>query len=155
MISPLSEYFERQGNSIGHVNQWKTQLNWQATSPVIGFLPRPASDTGSTPSGVALGAMASTNTIYSNIIEKSRQQNIYAEINWTGTPTGTLSIWCSVSGINWNSLTFDPVLTQPSGSAAGDGINITQLAAKYFYFQYVNSSGSGNLTAFLQLQDLN
>ena len=140
---------------MGHCNQWNTQLNWQATSPVTGFLPLKPNQTGSIPSGILVGAMASTNTIYSNIIEKSRQQNIYAEVAWTGTPTGTLTIWCSVSGINWNSLTFTPALTQPSGSAAGEGINLTQLGAKYFYFQYVNSSGSGNLTVYLQLQDLN
>lgn len=140
---------------MGHCNQFPATLNWQPTSPTINFLPRPANNTGSVPSGSVNGAMASTNTIYSNILEKSRLQNLNAEVAWTGTPTGTITVWTSNSGINWNSITFNPALAQPSGSAGGYSINFTQLSAKYIYFQYVNASGTGTLNIYLQFQDLN
>lgn len=99
--------------------------------------------------------MASTNVIYSQIIEKSRQQNLNLEVNWTGTPTGNFEVMVSNSGINFYALTFDPVLAQPAGSASGYTINITQLSAKYVMLKYTNASGTGSLTVYGQYQDLN
>lgn len=135
-------------------NQFPYELNWQSTNPQTGFLPNPYPG-GSKPSGTTTGAMASTNTIYSNIIDISRMDNIGAEVFWTGTPTGTITIYCSVSGANWSNLTFSPALAQPSGSAAGYLINLNQVPYKYIMFQYTNSSGSGSLTVWLQFKDLN
>jgi hypothetical protein len=81
--------------------------------------------------------------------------NTGLEVTWTGTPTGTLSVMVSCSGINFYALTFNPVLTQPSGSAGGYAINLNQLPFKWLMLQYVNSSGSGVLTVYGQNKDLN
>lgn len=107
------------------------------------------------PSGVLTGTMASTNVIYSNILEVSRMDNIGIELNWTGTPTGTIQVLTSISGLNWPAITFDPAIGQPAGSAAYEGIGITQYDFKYLMLLYTNSSGSGVLTAYAQFRDLN
>ena len=140
---------------MGHKNQFPNTYNWQSTNPATGFLPLPANQTGSKPSGVVNGVMSGTSTIYSNIIDISRHDNIGLEVNWSGTPTGVFSVLVSNSGINFNTLVFNPVLAQPAGSAAGMGVNITQLGFKYILLQYVNTSGSGILTVYGQSKDLN
>lgn len=99
--------------------------------------------------------MASTNTIYSNIIEASRMDNHGLEVAWSGTPTGTLTILVSSSGTNWPSLTFSPSLAQPSGGAGYYGLSLNQLPFKYIMFVYTNVSGSGSLSIVDQLKDLN
>lgn len=137
-------------------NQYPYQFNWQSTNPATGFKPVPTIyGGGSAPSGVVTGTMASTNTIYSNIIEISRMDNIGQEVTWTGTPTGTLQVMCSISGINFYALTFGNPLAQPSGSAGGYVTYLNQLPFKYLMLQYTNSSGSGVLTIYNQLKDLN
>lgn len=138
-------------------NQIATQFNWQSANPVTGFLPlnNQTLERGSVPSGVLTGAMASTNTIYSNIIEVGRMDNIGAEVTWTGTPTGVLSVLGSVSGINFYPLTFSPPLAQPSGSASGYLIDLNQYPFKYYMLKYVNTSGTGVLTVYNQYKDLN
>lgn len=137
-------------------NQYPTTFNWQSANPSIGFLPVVTQyGGGSAPSGISSGTMSSTNTIYSNIIEKSRMDNVGLEVTYTGTPTGTFSVWVSNSGINFYALTFDPALAQPAGSAGGYAVNLNQLPFKYVFLKYVNASGSGVLTVYGQLQDLN
>jgi hypothetical protein len=101
------------------------------------------------------GAMASTNTIYSNIVDVSKMDNVGIEYAWSGTPTGTLSILVSNSGINFTALVFSPVLTQPAGSASSGLASISQFPFKYIYLKYVNVSGAGTLTAYGQYKDLN
>jgi len=140
---------------LGHCNQFPVAFNWQIDSPVTNFLPIPANQTGSKPSGVIKSAISGTNTIYSQIIEKSRQQNINIEFTWTGTTTGTLQVLVSNSGINFYALTFDPVLTQPAGTAGGYTINLSVLSAKYIMLSYTNASGTGTIAAYAQFQDVN
>lgn len=135
-------------------NQYPSTLNWQSTNPSIGFLPT-HNPSGSTPSGVVAGAMASTNTIYSNIIDVSKIDNSGLEVNYTGTPTGTISVMASNSGLNFYDLTFDPSLTQPAGSAGGYLIDLNQYPFKYIMIKYVNASGTGSLTVYTQFKDLN
>lgn len=135
-------------------NQYPIPFNWQSTSPITGFLPTHSSG-GSTPSGVVNGVMASTNTIYSQIVDVSKMDNSGLEVTWTGTPTGTFSVLVSNSGINFYPLTFNPVLTQPGGSAGGYAVNLNQLPFKYLLLQYVNASGAGVLTVYGQNKDLN
>jgi hypothetical protein len=135
-------------------NQSLITFNWQSTNPVTGFLPPPVIyGGGSAPSGVSSGTMSSTNTIYSQILEKSRMDNIGIELAWTGTPTGTISVLVSVSGINFPALTFP--INQPAGSAGTTALSLNQLPFKYFMLQYTNASGSGLLMAYGQQQDLN
>ncbi len=132
-------------------------ISWQSTNPATGFLPlnNNTVERGSVPSGILIGAMASTNTIYSQILDISKMDNCGLEVTWTGTPTGTFSVMVSNSGINFYALTFNPALTQPSGSAGGYAIDLNQLPFKYMNLQYVNSSGSGSLTVYAQMKDLN
>jgi hypothetical protein len=137
-------------------NQYPLTLNWQSTDPRTGFLPtNPNTVNGSKPSGMVGGVMTSTNVIYSQIFELSRMDNIGLEIAWSGTPTGTLLVYVSNSGINWPSLVFNPAYAQPSGSAGVEGLNINQYPFKWMMLQYTNASGSGVLTAYGQNKDLN
>lgn len=132
-------------------------ISWQSVNPITGFLPLNGNTQGqgSVPSGVLAGVMVSTNVIYSQIIDISRMDNSGLEITWTGTPTGTLQIMCSNSGINFYPLTFNPALTQPAGSGGGYLINLNQVPFKYVMLQYTNSGGTGVLTAYAQMKDLN
>lgn len=124
------------------------QFNWQATTPI-------PFNQNTARSGVLTGAMASTNTIYTNIQDLSNTDNQGLEIFWTGTPTGTISILGSESGVSFFALTFTPALTQPAGSAGGYGVNLNQFPWRYLMLQYVNASGTGTLTAWIGSKDLN
>jgi hypothetical protein len=135
-------------------NQGLFTLNWQSTNPITGFLPSHPSG-GSTPSGILSGAMASTNTIYSNIVDMATMDNVGIEVVWTGTPTGTFTVNGSNSGANFFALTFDPALTQPAGSGGGYLIDLNQFPFKYLLLEYTNASGSGLLTTYGQKKDLN
>ncbi len=134
--------------------QFPSTFNWQSTSPVTGFLPAPGPNqdfAGNSPkSGTLAGVMASTNTIYSNILGLRQTDNQGIELTWTGTPTGTFSIMVSNSGVNFYALTFNPVLAQPSGSAGGYVISLTAIPFQYMFIKYVNASGSGTVTAYSQ-----
>lgn len=99
--------------------------------------------------------MASTNTIYSQILDLSKMDNIGLEVTYTGTPTGTFSVMVSNSGINFYALTFSPALTQPAGGAGGYAIDLNQVPFKYMSLQYANTSGTGVLTVYGQNKDLN
>lgn len=99
--------------------------------------------------------MASTSVIYSQIIEKSRQQKVNFEIAWTGTAIGVFEVLVSNSGINFNALTFDPALAQPAGSAGGYTIDISSLSSKYVMIRYTNTSGTGTVNVYAQFQDVN
>lgn len=136
-------------------NQFPPVFNWQSANPITSFLPLPANQTGSIPSGVLAGTMASTNTIYSNILDLSKMDNVGIEVTWTGSPNGTLLVMGSNSGKYFYSLTFSPPLTQPSGSASGYLLNLNQYPFKYILFQYTNSSGTGSLFVYGQAKDLN
>lgn len=94
--------------------------------------------------------MSGTNTIYTNILGLRQSDNQGIEITWTGTPTGTFSVMVSNSGINWYALTYNPALTQPSGSAGGFVIANIGIPFQYCYLQYVNSTGTGTITAYNQ-----
>lgn len=135
-------------------NQYPFTFNWQSIDPRTAFLPVPALyGGGSPPSGTVGGAMASTNTIYSQILEVSRMDNIGLEFNWTGTPTGTITMYGSNSGKNFYSITIG--IGQPAGSAAGELVNLNQYPWKYLMIGYTNSSGSGTLSGYGQCRDLN
>lgn len=136
-------------------NQSPVVFNWQSTNPATGFLPLKANQTGSIPSGTISGTMSSTNTIYSQIVGIERMDNAGLEVTWTGTPTGTFSVMVSNSGVNFYALTFDPVLGQPAGSAGGYAVNLNQLPFRWMFLQYVNASGSGALSIYGQVKDLN
>ncbi len=136
-------------------NQFPNTYQWQSTNPVTTFLPVPSNQSGSVPSGVINGVMSGTSTIYSQIVEKSRMDNIGLEVTWTGTPTGTFQVMVSNSGKSFYALTFNPALGQPAGSAGGYVVDLNQVPFKYIMLQYTNTSGSGILTVYGQNCDLN
>lgn len=138
-------------------NKNQPGFSWQSANPATGFLPLNinSQSQGSPPSGVLNGVMSSTNTIYTQIVDVSRMDNMGLEVTWTGTPVGTFQVMVSNSGINFYALTFDPVLAQPAGSASGYAIDLNQLPFRYVMLQYTNTSGSGILTVFGQVKDLN
>lgn len=140
--------------------QFPSQFNWQTTSPVTTFVPNPGPGAdvagNSRPlSGVTSGTMSSTNTIYSNILGIRQMDTQGIEVTWSGTPTGTLQVMVSNSGINFYPLTFNPTLTQPAGSAGGYVIALQLIPFQYMFLEYTNSSGSGLLTAYSQCKALN
>lgn len=135
---------------MGQTRQNEFELNWSATQNSNPFNPNPAVNL----SGVTTGAMASTNTIYSNVQTVPQMHNIGLEITWTGTPTGTISILVSNSGNNFYALTFNPTLAQPSGSGGGYVIDLNQLPFLYYMIRYVNASGTGSLFAYICQKDL-
>lgn len=135
-------------------NQYPLVIDFQDTDPTINFRPT-NQDAGSPPSGVAAGAMSGTDVIYSQIMEKSRMDNIGLEVTWTGDPSGTIEVLVSNSGMTFYALTFNPVLDQPAGSAGGYAIDLNQLPFKYLLIRYTGDSGTGTLTVFGQFQDLN
>lgn len=140
-------------------NQAPNTFNWQTTDPQLTLLPlnNNTYGIGSLPSGTLSGAMASTNVIYSNIIDVSRMDSVGIEVNWTGTPTGVLQVMCSNSGKSGNffALTFNPAFNQPAGGAGNEGLVLQQVPFKYLYLVYTNASGSGTLTAYGQVKDFN
>jgi hypothetical protein len=101
------------------------------------------------------GVMANTQTILSSIQPVSNEDNIGLQVSWTGTPTGSLSVNCSVDGIHFDSLTFNPALPQPAGSPGGYLISLNQLPFAWMQFEYTNMSGNGILNVFLLAKDLN
>jgi hypothetical protein len=142
---------------MGHKNQYPVTFNWQATNPATGFVPNNPNQNsgGSAPSGNASGAMTSTNTIYSQIVEISRMDNVGLSVTYAGTATGTFQVMVANSDIVFYALTFDPVLAQPAGSSGGYFVNLSELGAKYLMLQYGNTSGAGTLTVTGQMKDWN
>lgn len=135
-------------------------VNWQSTVPYTqgSLLNAHNAVYGTTPSGTVQGAMASTNTIYSQIIERSQYDSSSIEVNYNyggGNATGTISILASNSGMYFYPLTFDPALSQPAGSSGGYVIFLSPFEIKYYFLQYVNASGSGNLSCYILQTDYN
>lgn len=104
---------------------------------------------------VTAGSMTSTNTITSTVLTIANFDNIGLEIAWTGTPVGTISVAVSNSGTNFYALTFNPILTQPAGSAGGYVVSLNQLPFQYLEVQYTNSSGTGTLNVYAFEKDVN
>lgn len=99
--------------------------------------------------------MASTNTIYTDIVDVTIKDNLGLQIDWTGTPTGTLSVMASTNGTIAHAVTFSPALAQPAGSSGGYMVDLNNFPWKYIFLQYVNASGAGTITAWITTKDVN
>ena len=144
---------------MSHKNQTPIIFNWQSADPRATLLPlNPKTQgSGSIPSGIVGGTMATTATIYSQILDISRFDNIFIDVIWSGTPVGTLAVELSASGIVFTTIpaaSFNPTLVSPAGSAAKLGLNIPLMGAKYLLLVYTNSSSTGTLNAYGQLKDI-
>lgn len=114
------------------------------------YVTRVANFMGDQTEGVAV---SSTNTYYSLPFMSDDGQNIHAA--WTGTPTGTLTLWYSskdhpllTDDTEWvQDTNYAP--TNPAGSAGQTMDNSMNSKAKWKRVKYVNASGSGTLFAYI------
>lgn len=98
-----------------------------------------------------LDAVSLSSSIASAAEDVQFLDNIGLNIDWTGNPTGTITIEGSNSttASTFKSLTFDPVLTQPAGTSGGYLVNLNQFPWSYVRVAYARSSGTGTLTVTL------
>lgn len=101
------------------------------------------------------GSMTGTSVITSSSQNVENLDNIGLQVDWTGTPTGTIEVQGSVDKVTFYSLTFNPVLAQPAGSASGYLINLNQFPWPWLRVKYTNASGTGSLSVWLFSKDLN
>lgn len=104
---------------------------------------------------IVSGVMTGTTTITSTPTFVGNVDNGGIEISWTGTPTGTITIQCSISNVTYYSLTFTPALTQPAGAAGGYLIDLNQIPFPWVQISYTNATGTGVLNAWTFYKDLN
>lgn len=104
---------------------------------------------------ISAGVMTGTTTITSATFLANNFDNIGLEVTWTGSAVGTISVLGSVSNTTFYPLTFNPVLTQPAGTAGGYLIDLNQIPFPYLKVQYVNTSSTGVLNVWLSSKDVN
>lgn len=80
--------------------------------------------------------------------------NIGFQFVWTGTPTGVIAVEASIDGVNFDALDFDPVITQPSGSAGKSLANVNQFPFKWVKVTYTQTSGTGSLAAWMSAREI-
>lgn len=108
---------------------------------------------------IADGVMTGTSVITSNAVEIINLDNVFVQLDFTGTPNGTFAIQVSsdhsedqegnilVAG-HWITLTLSPAPVA-AGSADDIGIDLNQLGASYLRVVYTNTSGVGVLNGFV------
>lgn len=106
--------------------------------------------------GAATGSMTGTSTITSDATYVKNLDVYTYYLSWTGTPTGVISVQVAPFETGpYYSLTFDPVLAQPAGSASGYEIDIHDMSNSWIRISYTNASGAGVLTAIIEGGDTN
>lgn len=100
-------------------------------------------------------AVSSTTTYYSDVFGGGNRRNWSMHFDWTGTPTGTFTLWKSnktkpdpASDADWvqdTAITF----TQPAGSASKAGYEVGNSGFRFYRIKYVNASGSGAISLFV------
>lgn len=96
-------------------------------------------------------SVTGTNTYYGNVVGGSGAgQSIH--LRWTGTPTGTFTVWYSnkrnpdlTTDADWVS-DVSETLTNPAGAASSTFMDTTNTNARWRRVKYVNASGAGFLT---------
>lgn len=96
-------------------------------------------------------AVTGTNTYYSDAIGPRTAGGFGFHFEWTGTPTGTLTMWRSnkpnpleTGDADWVQVTtFSP--SNPAGAASKYGDEVTFTSYNRYRFKYVNTTGSGTL----------
>lgn len=99
-------------------------------------------------------AVSGTTTYTSPAANILYQHNVGLDIRFTGTMAGILTVNCSNDGVVFTSLTFDPVLSQPSGSNLNFLVDLNNVPFQFVNVAYTNASGSGTLTSILTSKDL-
>lgn len=82
---------------------------------------------------------------------------------WTGTPTGTFSLWRTnrpdanqdgTADTGWDQVPtaeVDFTGKQPAGSASQSFIEISRVSAWKYRLKYVNASSSGNIWCYVHI----
>jgi hypothetical protein len=102
-------------------------------------------------------AVSGTNTYYSTHWTGNQGPGYGLQLVWTGTPTGTFTLWFTekdnpsyADDSDWvQDTTFTP--TNPAGSASkfhDDAYNTNSFKKR---IKYVNASGSGTLSGFVSV----
>jgi len=101
-------------------------------------------------------AVSGTTTYYSDITDVSSVLNPSYHLEWTGTPTGTFTVWGSnkenpvaANDNDWFNPTLAVAINQPAGSASKDFVDLTSWPFRKVRLKYVNASGSGTISAFV------
>ncbi len=100
-------------------------------------------------------AVSSTTVYHSTVFNAAFLDNIGLQVKFIGSMVGTLIVEGSTDNSEFDALTFNPVLTQPSGSNLSYLINLNQVPFPYVRVTYTNASASGTLTVTLSAKDLN
>lgn len=107
----------------------------------------------------ANGVMTGTSVLTSPAVHILNLDNVYLQLDFTGTPTGTFAVQVSgdhtqdqegnvlVAG-HWVTLVLNPA-PAAAGSALDIGIDLNQLGAPYVRVVYTNTSGVGVLNGFV------
>lgn len=105
------------------------------------------------------GSMTGTAVITSKAVEIINLDNVFLQLDFTGTPNGTFAVQVSsdhledqegnilVAG-HWITLNLSPS-PAATGSANDIGIDLNQLGASYLRVVYTNTSSTGTLNAFV------
>lgn len=102
------------------------------------------------------GAMTGTSVITSKIVRILMLDNVFLQLNISGTPTGTFSIQVSSDHVedelgnvivagNWVQMST----LSAAGSAVILGSDLNQLGATYLRVVYTNASGTGVVNGFV------
>lgn len=95
---------------------------------------------------LASQAVSSTTSYRTAAIDMRFMDTAALEVEWTGTPVGTLSVEASLDGSTW--YPTGQQCTDPTGAGSTDNslINCMGIGFAYLSLKYTNSSGSGTLT---------
>jgi hypothetical protein len=100
-------------------------------------------------------SMTGTSTITSQITNIRGFDNVFYDVQFTGTPVGSFAVSVSSSYdpvTNPNAI-FIPLVLTPAAVASGSsgqiGIDLNQMGAQWIKLSYTNASGSGTLNAYI------
>jgi hypothetical protein len=117
-----------------------------------GNMYRTAGGAGDTDGVAVSGAL----TFYSDMTDVSSILNPSYHLVWTGTPTGTFTVWGSnkedpnpANDNDWFNPTLAVAIVQPAGSASKDFVDLSGWPFRKVRLKYVNSASTGVINAFV------
>ena len=99
-------------------------------------------------------AVSGTTVYTSNYTDINQMHNLGLDVTFVGSMVGTFTVNCCNDAVNFKPLTFNPGLTQPSGSNLSYLIDLNQIPWRYINVSYTNASGSGTLNCIMTSKDL-
>lgn len=107
------------------------------------------------------GSMTGTATVNSDEIDVSGSDKVAIEASWTGSPNGAFTVQGAVrltttgasagAGTNFQNITLSSSPTA-TGSPGSHLINLADMGFSKIRLQYVNTSGSGTLNAWITVK---